>query len=304
MAYRYSAKSSIRKNVRRIVREQIDRAIEELHDQNLTRDQRIHQARKRFKRVRAVLRLLREELGEVYEWENAWFRDAGRDLSRIRDAQAMVETCERLMELHRLTRDEPILARLHQLLVERRERVVGESTESGNGVSQLTASLRDARDRVRSWHLPNDDFELLAAGLGRVYRQTRRLYRMAYVEPTPEHFHEWRKRVKDSWHHMELFQNAWPDVLKGRTRSLHALSDILGEHQDLHVLRISLHQEPALQLESEDLERLLALMDLRIAELRARAETLGMRLFAHKPSTFLGVMRDYWGAWVADLRRS
>src|SRR6201999_1445400 len=48
----------------------------------------IHGARKDLKKLRAVLRLVREELGEkAYRTQNRRFRDAGRLLSDTRDAE-------------------------------------------------------------------------------------------------------------------------------------------------------------------------------------------------------------------------
>lgn len=48
----------------------------------------VHDARKRFKKIRALLRLVRDQLGEdVYQSENACFRALGRRLSDVRDAQ-------------------------------------------------------------------------------------------------------------------------------------------------------------------------------------------------------------------------
>ena len=52
-------------------------------------DERAHDARKQLKQARAVLRLLRAELGDtVYRRENRVLRDASRTISPLRDAKA------------------------------------------------------------------------------------------------------------------------------------------------------------------------------------------------------------------------
>ena len=58
--------------IERIIREQIERAIEELTGQtNNSQDEAVHEARKCFKKIRAVLRLVRDELPQaVYQREN------------------------------------------------------------------------------------------------------------------------------------------------------------------------------------------------------------------------------------------
>jgi CYTH domain-containing protein len=57
----------------------------------------IHGARKDLKKLRSVLRLVREALGEkVYHQQNDRYRDAGRLLSGTRDAEVKVETLDDL----------------------------------------------------------------------------------------------------------------------------------------------------------------------------------------------------------------
>jgi hypothetical protein len=53
----------------------------------------VHQARKSTKRVRAVLRLVRADLGEkIYKYENQTLRDAARRIAPVRDSLVAVET--------------------------------------------------------------------------------------------------------------------------------------------------------------------------------------------------------------------
>ena len=56
MAFQLEATESVRKGVKRIVAKQLDNALQELGAPN--RDEVVHEIRKRFKRIRAVLRIL------------------------------------------------------------------------------------------------------------------------------------------------------------------------------------------------------------------------------------------------------
>src|SRR5829696_5999977 len=59
----------------------------------------VHQARKNVKKSRALLRLVRSELGDkIYRRENRSLRDAARTVAHVRDADVMVETGEALQE--------------------------------------------------------------------------------------------------------------------------------------------------------------------------------------------------------------
>ena len=57
----------------------------------------MHETRKALKRLRALVRLLREELGEqAFERENAALRDVARRLAGARDAEVDGEHARRV----------------------------------------------------------------------------------------------------------------------------------------------------------------------------------------------------------------
>jgi len=86
--------------IERIACGQLDLSIERLDgrtDEDL--GTAVHEARKSFKRLRATVRLARDELGDdVYRRENTAFRDAGRRLAGTRDSQVVLETLDALSE--------------------------------------------------------------------------------------------------------------------------------------------------------------------------------------------------------------
>ncbi|MBI4640654.1 MAG: CHAD domain-containing protein, partial [Candidatus Tectomicrobia bacterium] len=82
MEFQFRNHESVPEGIKRIVREHIDGALDQLPGQtDADRDEAIHNVRKLFKEIRAVLRMVRDEIGgDVYEKENICFRDAGRRL--------------------------------------------------------------------------------------------------------------------------------------------------------------------------------------------------------------------------------
>src|SRR5438105_13788783 len=88
-SYRVLPGERMADGVRRIARGQLDLAME-LLEQSGTGDlsESIHAARTALRRLRALVRVARDALGEqTYRRENEIFRDAGRALSTVRDAQ-------------------------------------------------------------------------------------------------------------------------------------------------------------------------------------------------------------------------
>jgi hypothetical protein len=99
MAFELKPDQSLPKGIRRIVRKQLAAALGQLTGpQKRSRDEAVHEARKRFKEVCAVLRLVRPVIGEKsYRRENTCFRDAGRPLTEVR-AKVFIEALDRLAE--------------------------------------------------------------------------------------------------------------------------------------------------------------------------------------------------------------
>src|SRR5436190_11823631 len=96
MPFRFKRRESIRDGVHRIAAELLDDIIADLE----AKPPEIHEARKRFKMLRALLRMIRTGVSrEFRRSENAQFRRLGQSLGAARDAQVRLETFERLLAL-------------------------------------------------------------------------------------------------------------------------------------------------------------------------------------------------------------
>jgi len=261
-------------------------------------DDAVHEARKGMKKVRGVLRLVRDELGEdLYRIENARYRDIARRLSRPRDASVMVGTFE-MLHPHDGDLDPQatmsIRRALEEDVVAARAEVVRWHTV-GNTIDALAAS----RSRVATWPVATDDWDALGKGLRRVYRQGRERMADAEAAGTAEARHEWRKRAKYLWYHLRILEPVWPAALAGMVGEADRLSDLLGEDHDLAVLRSrlgSLSPAPG----SEVVDELCARVDRRSKGLQTQAFSLGQRLYAERPSDFVGRVGAYFAAWRSD----
>src|ERR671917_266737 len=93
-SFRFDPAAPVPDEVRRVALGRIDHALDELRGRSdSSREEAVHEARKDMKKLRALLRLLRGELGDrVRARENAAFRDAARELAGVRDADVMLET--------------------------------------------------------------------------------------------------------------------------------------------------------------------------------------------------------------------
>jgi CHAD domain-containing protein len=289
-AYRLEAGEPLPEGIVLIAHGRIDHAIAELRGRSDgSAEEAVHEARKDLKKLRALLRMMRGELGEeTFRRENTYFRDAGRELAGVRDDDVMLDTLRALelpagmeWELRKAVQD---------------HRAAGDGDGHRAAAAGVVAMLGEARGRVDDWPLKRDSFEALRDGLERTYRRGRRNFRAARAEPTAEALHEWRKRVKELWYHHTLLRSLWPPVMQAVGDEAHELANRLGDDHDLAMLAnwMREHTDP----EPEFFEA----VERRRSELQGEAMELGERLYADKPSAYVRRLRELWQASETSIR--
>lgn len=294
MGYAFEREEPVPVAVRRIMEEQIGRAAAQLADESAAVEIRIHDARKRFKETRALLRLVREPLGAQFGIENAWFRDAGRDLSGARDAAAVLESLEKLATHATLSRT--TLRRARAFLRERHDALRTAGDLEGR-IANVMGQLGPAQARLDDWPRLDDSFDTIAGGLLTTYRRGKRAMDLAAAGRLPHQFHEWRKRAKEHWYHAQLLRHVWPDVMKTWAGVLSDLSRTLGDQHDLVVLRQTLAASHARIGRRSSVIALLDTIDARQRELESAALETGSRVYAESPRAWLARIRNLWTAW-------
>jgi CHAD domain-containing protein len=302
MAFRIHEGESVPDAVRRVAHEQIDAAIAEVSDQSLPQPEKIHQVRTRCKKLRALLRLVRPCLGELYVRENASFRDAARELSPLRDAQSVLDAYDALLARFEGEVARRTFAAVRRGLGRRKRRRARELTDLRRRLDQVSGLLEDARERVDTWPIDATGADAWRGGFEHTYRRARQAMAVAYDSPTPEHFHAWRKGVKDHWYHTRLLRPLWGKALGARAGAGEALGEMLGAHHDLAVLRATLLEEADDLGGRRPADLLVELIGRRRLELEADAKPLGARLFAENARRIGGRHVRYWDAWQEEQR--
>lgn len=300
--YRLKRGERVADGVRRIAQGRADDALEHLQgEQEEGFAVAVHEARKDLKKMRSLLRLVRDQIGDdIQSTENRRYRDAGRLLAAPRDAEVKLATLEGLRQRYADEVPAAIADRLWSDLDAERRSLAGETDGARADARQAIALIEAGRDRISEWPLQGSGWKLVRDGLERDYRSGRKRFRETVAEPTPEAVHEWRKRVKDLWYHLRLVRDAWKPVLGGLADEAHELADLLGDHHDLEVLGADAAGRQELIAAGDELASLLELVERRQDELLELAIPIGERLYAEKPKVFMKRARTYWRAWRAD----
>ncbi len=301
MAYRIRRNRSIQESLRLIAGEQIESSMAEINDPQLDRHEAVHQARKRCKKLRALVRIVRPQFAD-YQRENAFFRDAARELSYLRDAQSVVACFDELMKCHQDQVDGARFAAIRQQLVDRRKQVAEDVAGLEARLDCFLEQMREARQRVAEWVIDDNGFVAMRDGLSKTYKRGRKALRQAHADPTTDNFHEWRKRVKYHWYHERLLRQIWPAMMKVERRVGNELGGLLGDEHDLAVLQQTLDADPGRFGEERDRQELADLIKQSRASLQSQAYQLGARIFAEQPDARAERFQRYWMVWQRDCR--
>lgn len=298
MSYRLDEPEPLADEIKRISLEQIDKALPQLRNPGEDRDEVVHDVRKRFKKIRACLRLVRDSIGEdVYHHENECYRDAGRILAPVRDSTVDIETLDHLIDYFSEQLDENVFDHLRHHFVEQHKAVSEQVLDHDEGLSRVSVTIEQARQRVDDWPIQTGGFPVIDDSLKRVYKRGHKGLHASQENSTNENLHEWRKRVKYLWYHIRILEPAWEDILEELADELHDLSDYLGDDHDLAIFKQTILKQAEWFKDEGELEILLGMVNQRRNSLQNSAFPLGRKIYAEKPKDFVKRIQVYWQTW-------
>jgi CHAD domain-containing protein len=294
MSYSLRSARPVDSEVKRIVDKQLAHAVEQLRSIGDSRsDEAVHEARRHVKKVRAMIRLVQPALGDDYDAIDRRMRVAGRMLAPIADGRAVVATISRLKNKYRGQLAPQTLASVGAVLLERAARIDRKASRD-RVLPRVAALLRAERQRLHRWDLNTKGFRAIEAGLEKSVRRAREAMARAATNPTADHYHSWRRRVKDLWFEVRLIQPRCGNQLAPMQRRLETLDGVLGEYHNVVLVEQVLVTEALVS--RQQTARCLRLLRRYQAELRHRALSLGHRVFAEKPRRLVRRVKTLWKA--------
>ncbi len=281
--------------VRRIADEQIDRALNEIADDDLSFEKTVHQVRKRCKKLRGLVRLVRPAFDD-YSDENKTFRDAARLLSDIRDAHALIETYDVLMDHFADQIDRRGFAQIRARLT-RDANAIRQEADSAVRMETVRRTLIEAQGRAANWEIDKDGFDAVEGGLRKTYKRVRKRMEESWAKPTANSLHEWRKRVKYHWYHARLLGEINPAMMDPHINAMSELSDLLGDHHDLAELDDRLMQSPEDFGSATSLDAFRALLHKRKDALETQSFDLTRIVVAERSKALVKRWDGYWTCW-------
>jgi CHAD domain-containing protein len=295
MAFTFDPREPLGEEVRKVARSQVrklNRALEQ--PERLGIEESIHDARKRAKKLRALARLVRPGLDDLYKPTNRCFRDAAGELAEARDAHVMLETLDALTGSVPEHERCPDVSAARAELAARKQRINLPLDRDSAEFAAARLLAAEGADLVESWRI-DADFEVIAGGFNRTYERMAKAFQRCQAESTAAAFHEWRKRAKYHRYHLELLRSAYPLMTEPWIDEMHRLTDALGEHHDLSVLTARVSAQPEL-FGPDEADAIVVLAEGRSSILRRQALSLGARLAVEDPACVTNRLRGWWNA--------
>ena len=293
MAFRLKTGQAVSSDIRRIVLRQLDRATSELTSiGDPESDQAIHDARRRVKKIRAIIRLVRPVLHRAHRADPE-LRRVSKLLAPVADGQGVIDTLNQLLKRYHRELPRKTAIAIRTGLIDRSRQIDSKASKQGV-LEQAQLTLRAERRHVKRWRLRAEGFRALAPGLKDSVRRARFAMMTAWLHPTAQHHHTWRRHVKNHWFHVRLLSARCGYRLQPYQRRLEALDGILGEYHNLVLLHEVLVSDSTLS--QREIGRCLRIVQRYQSELRRQAQVLGIRIYSEKPRRFVRRVRELWDA--------
>ena len=216
------------------VSQQAERAAYFCGAENIPANQKVHELRRGFKRLRALLRLLYGLTGGNARILAADIRNYGKLLSPLRESAVNCELFDRLAAANELLPDNKIRTAKDQLAEHNRVLI-----QKGFYENNLQNTIRSYFDGFNSLMFLNSKdvpgrFHIYVQVV-KSYKKSYKLYQSLPADPHPEDWHELRKKLKRLWYQLDFIRFLHPRYFRAKTFHLNRFTDQLGEDHDMHV---------------------------------------------------------------------
>jgi CHAD domain-containing protein len=231
----------------------------------------VHQARKSLRRTRATLALGADVLGAGAAPLDRRLRRVNRSLSDLRDAQALVETLDRLVKKHRSPGTHRLLQRARRAAANQRARMARVTSQKDGDFAARRAALAQIANDLAVLPWPAIDENMVRAALGNSRARADAAGVVALASEHSDDWHRWRRRMRRLSQQIRALRGR-PTLKLGSEAREKALAVLLGEAQDYGLLRE--HCDRRSPFSVFDRRALIALADKGTQRKRARVLSL------------------------------
>ena len=242
----------------------------------------VHRIRVDIKRLRAWIRLIRDEEDTVgLRSIDRDLRDVMKKLSSRRDRQVLLETLQWLeKKADKDAKHSPL-------------RAVRSHIQAGDGRTtvdwvNIKTTLINVLDTLKQHTQKFDSVHMVRDGLQRTYKRSAKSGDKAFSgKINPEDVHAFRKWAKYLYYQLEVIQIAYPELYNETQENLEDLGNRLGRYHDLILVKEKLAHVPAKKRYTDAAKQAEVMIEERMHKLLRRAHRLYRKIFSASSSKFV-----------------
>ncbi len=294
MSFEIKSKCSVGSRLKKILKEQTTKIIEEIAKNKDLQRKSIHQLRRRSKKGRAVFKLIRPSITpECYRKGFGDFRKIAQITSDLRDADVLIATFNALQKECSIEINHAIFDDISHVLIQHHQ--VSQKHPKGDSefiLNQLHQVLEDLEELT----IKGEGRETIESGLKKTYGLGRERFEEASTLSSATRLHEWRKQVRYLGFQLKLLRLIHPKVEK-ISHQVNGLASVLGAHHDLTNLRDFLVRYSFGNRDNAAFYLLLDRIDHQSSVLEHKALLIGKSLYEDPPKNFRDKFKKRWDAW-------
>lgn len=253
------------------------------------------EARKSLKRVRSVLRLLRDSISEdQFKSEERHIKDLSKAFRPVRNACVTEEVLTKLLVAHKTLIAPADAKEILAVLGAHTQNILLAAFNEDKTLRSTLGDLQAALERIPRLEIKGSLKESAIQGIKRSYRANWEDFESCHESNFPEIWVSWRKNINFLATEVDLVKGHLTGEIRDWNEKVHQLSDCLGEHQDLLFL-----EEEAAEIKSlfENRKLFKSLIELSIErrkELRKQVRKEAKHLFLASPKEFIQTLSSTW----------
>jgi CHAD domain-containing protein len=210
--------------------------------ENISSNQKVHELRRGFKRLRALLRFFNEIPDSPAVQLNEDIRNFGKLLAPLRESAVNVDLFDKEISANNHLPEKKI-RKARDLLLKKNKSLI----ERGFLENNLHNTIRTFFDGFEAILTQNNN-ELpvriqLFREVSQSYLKSIDIYHQLPANPHPVEWHELRKKLKRLWYQLDFIKFLHPRYFKLKSDQLNKITDQLGDDHDLHVFSEDLRSE-------------------------------------------------------------
>lgn len=202
--------------------------------ENISPNLAVHEIRKAYKRIRALLRFYDENPEEFARNYSQQFSAWGEFLSPIRESFVNTQIFERLATGDILIPERKIRA-TRELLSEKNKMILDKELVQENNFSAILSFVNEFEDQLKFVETDCPSLKQLYNQLCSSFSDAYQVYGMVLSEPGVEINHSLRKKLKRLWYQLDFVKFQHPRYFKLKSDQLNKITEQLGEDHDLFV---------------------------------------------------------------------